>query len=113
MSVVCFVRPGSRTRILAGDIPKWVSNNARASYIASVCVSAPPWVDRTELEMLRHWARAMTVFHKRQYVLDHEIPVNHPRVCGLTVPWNMVVCTWEVTAAKGNKFNPDQMEIFQ
>lgn len=112
MSIVCFVRPGSRVRILANDIPLWISNNARASYIASVCVSAPPWVDRVELELLRHWTRAMTRFHNRMFVLDHDIPVNHPRVCGLTVPWNLSVVPWLVNATKGNKFNPDQLEMF-
>lgn len=113
MSIVCYVRPGSRARILAGDIPLWITNNGRASYIASVCVSAPPWVDRVELNMLRQWARAMTVFHNRVYVLDHDIPVNHPRVCGLTVPWNLSVVPWAVNARKSNTFNPDQMELFQ
>lgn len=112
MSIICFARPGSKARILAGDMPAWISNNARAPYIAAVCLSAPPWVDRKQLELLRAWAQAMTAMTGELYVLDHIIPVNHPLVCGLTVPWNLRVVHWRVNGAKGNRWNPNQLELF-
>jgi len=112
MSIVCFVRPGSRARILAGDIPDWIKNNARAEYIATVCISAPPWVDRGELEMLRAWAKARTIFTGHLHVLDHIVPVTHPRVSGLTVPWNLQVIHWRANGSKGNTWCPEQIELF-
>lgn len=112
MSVVCYFRPGSRKRLLAGDCPAWIKNNARASYIASVCVSYPDWVDRHEMNLLRAWARAVTVFKGELHVLDHIIPVNHPHVCGLSVPWNFQVIHWRANGVKGNQWHPDQMTLF-
>jgi len=112
VSIVHFCRPGSRARALAGDVPKWVSNNARADYILTVMLSAPDWVDMGELRMLKAWAQAMTIYHGERYVLDHIVPVTHPRVCGLTVPWNLRVVHWRVNGSKGNFWNPDQLELF-
>lgn len=112
MSIVCFFRPGSRARILAGDTPDWITNNARAAYIVAVCLSAPDWVDRHELELLRAWARVMSIMTGELHVLDHIVPVTHPMVCGLTVPWNLRVIHWRVNGAKGNTWNPDQLELF-
>jgi hypothetical protein len=45
---------------------------------------------------------------RRQY---HIVPLNHPYVCGLHVPWNMRVVPWRVNASKGNAFNPDQLPL--
>jgi len=39
------------------------------------------------------------------HVLDHIIPVDHPLVCGLTVPWNMQVIDAPLNAKKGNKLH--------
>ena len=113
MSVVCYFRPGSKQRIVAGDMPKWISNNARASYIAQVCLSYPPWVDRYDMNLLRAWAQARSVFTGELHVLDHIIPVSHPMVCGLSVPWNFQVVHWRVNGAKGNRWHPEQLELFE
>lgn len=112
MSVVCFFRPGSRARTLNNDVPKWISNSAHAPYIQSVCVSFPDWVDRHDMKMLGQWAKVMGVFTKEKYVLDHMIPINHPNVCGLSVPWNFQVIHWRANGVKGNDWNPDQLRLF-
>jgi hypothetical protein len=112
MSIVRFCKRRSRERIMAGDMPLWISNNAARKYIAAVCVSSPAWVDRTDLEMLRAWAKARTVFTGELHVLDHIIPVIHPRVCGLTVPWNIQVIHWRANGVKSNTWEPDQLELF-
>lgn len=62
--------------------------------------------------MLRAWAQAMSKFHGSLYVMDHVIPVNHPRVCGLGVPWNFQIIPWRVNGSKGNTWNPDQLTLF-
>jgi hypothetical protein len=112
VSIVRFCKRQARERILADDTPFWISNNPRAGYIASVTVSCPDWVDRVELELLRTWARAMTIITGELHVLDHIIPVNHPRVCGLTVPWNLQVIHWRANGVKGNTWCPEQQELF-
>ncbi len=103
----------SRKRLAVGDIPRWISNSRRAGYIRKIVLSAPPWVDRWELYALAAMAKALTVFTGKLHVCDHIVPVNHPRVSGLTVPWNIRVVPWGVNATKGNRWNPDQLELFE
>lgn len=40
-------------------------------------------------------------------VVDHKIPLNHPSVCGLHVPWNLQYLTPEENRKKGNLFLND------
>lgn len=107
-------RKTTKARIMAGERVHWVFNHkTRADYLLAIVMSAPPWVDKWELEALRAFARAMTTMTGELYVLDHIVPVTHPRVCGLTVPRNLRVVHWRVNGAKGNKWNPDQLELFE
>lgn len=112
MGMVSYVRVGSRRRLLAGDTPTWVSNSKRAKYIIAVMQSAPPWVNRKELVALETQARELTESTGTLHVLDHIIPLNHPRVCGLTVPWNLQVITWRQNGSKSNNWEPDQLNLF-
>ena len=102
----------SRKRVFAGDIPQWIQNRGRAKYIAAVVLSAPPWADRWELYALKHTARALSIVTGVPHVLAHIVPLNHPLVCGLTVPWNLRIVPWKVNAHESNWFTPDQMEMF-
>lgn len=102
----------SRAALLRGEIPRWIANSKRSRYIAQIVLSAPPWVDRKALMALHEAAAELTRTTGVLHVLDHEVPVNHPMVCGLTVPWNLRVVTWKVNSAKSNNWNPDQGELF-
>lgn len=112
MGMVHYVRPGSKLRILAGDTPTWISNSRRAGYIRQVCLSAPLWVGFKDFALLRLEALWATVMTGELHVLDHIIPLNHPRVCGLTVPWNLRVVHWRVNVSKGNDWCPEQGELW-
>lgn len=113
MSIVCLVRPGTKAKIMAGEWVPWVFEHAsRAQYLYTIVMSAPPWVDKWELEALRAWAKARSTFEGELYVLDHIVPVTHPRVSGLTVPWNLQVVHWRVNGSKGNTWCPEQGDLF-
>jgi len=104
----------TKPRILCGDIPRWIRNSKRARYITSVILSTPPWVDREALKALAYRAACLSEMTGVEHVLDHIVPLNHPRVCGLTVPWNLEVTTRKANGAKSNHF-PDerQLEMFE
>jgi hypothetical protein len=110
--MVDYTRRASRARILAGDMPDWIKNSKRYRYIAAVVISTPDWVDRAELQALKAKAAQTTEETGVLHVLDHIIPLSHPRVCGLTVPWNLRVVHYLVNHAKSNNWCPEQMELF-
>lgn len=60
---------------------------------------------------MRAEAQYFTVLTGERWVLDHDIPVTHPDVCGLSVPWNFRIVPYRVNAAKGNYWCPDQLEL--
>lgn len=109
-------RPPTRLKLLAGVKPPWIANNSRGKYLAQIVLSTPPWLSReqrAEIMAMHEEAKRLTATTGILHVLDHKEPVNHPDVCGLTVPWNLQIVTWRVNAAKGNRRpNPDQRELF-
>lgn len=106
----------TRLRLLRGEVPAWIANRPRNRYIAQIILSAPPWVwptYRGELLGLQSRAVWESEMNGELHVLDHIIPINHPQVCGLTVPWNLRVIPWRVNASKGNTWCPEQQELFE
>lgn len=113
MGLVDYVHKApSREMLLRGEIPKWIANSKRSRYIAAVVLSAPPWVSRKELHDMKAQAAEITRSTGVLHVLAHKVPLNHPLVCGLTVPWNLEIKPWRVNAHESNWFTPDQMEMF-
>lgn len=113
MGFVHYVGRGpSRALLIAGSTPAWVANSKRGKYIAAVLLSAPPWVDRKALMRLHTEAQTRTRVTGVLHTLDHIVPLNHPRVCGLTVPWNLRVVTAAVNMSKGNTWCPEQSELW-
>lgn len=111
MSTIRYFNPAMRRKILAGQTSWWVEQHPRKSYIVAANLSTPDWVDREELYMLHAVAWCFTIATGVEHVLDHFIPLSHPYVCGLTVPWNLRIVTRAQNAAKSNKYSPDQLEL--
>lgn len=112
MSTVRYFNPRMRRKILAGDMPWWVEQHPRKSYIVAANLATPDWVDREALHALHREAKRLSLEKGMEHVLDHIVPLSHPYVCGLTVPWNLRIVTRAQNAAKSNRFMPDQMELF-
>lgn len=102
MSIADYVRHGSKRKILQGSTPKWISNNKRARYIKAVVLSTPFWVKQSWIKDIEQTALKISDITKIKHVMDHIIPVNHPLVCGLTVPWNLRIITHRANSIKGN-----------
>lgn len=113
MNPAGFFRPALRHCLLTGrDIPTWLQRHPRLKYIRAVVLGTPEWVDRREIEAIREEAQWQTRTTGIKHVVDHIVPVNHPDVCGLTVPWNLQVITHAQNATKSNNWNPYQLELF-
>lgn len=108
-----YVSRAMKLRILAGDPPKWMVGHVRSAYIIASTLAAPLWMHRRMLKPKRDEADRLTALTGVFHVLDHDIPITHPFVCGLTVPWNIIVVPKAVNANKGNKWHPDQEDIFE
>lgn len=112
MGMVDYVRRKSRARLIKGDVPAWIQNSKRRNYIAAVVLSAPDWVSTADLQALKAEAARLTKETGVRHELDHCVPLTHPRVCGLTVPWNLRIVTHKVNQAKSNRWCPEQRELF-
>lgn len=112
MSVTRYFKPGVKARILAGNEPGWLSKLKRRAYVRACILSCPPWVERRALYALADTAKRVSLATGVPHVLDHIVPVTHPYVCGLTVPWNLRIVTAKANANKSNKWTPDQPDLF-
>lgn len=114
MGMIDLCRHGSRKRLLVGDTPGWVARSPRRSYIEQVLRSLPPWQSLAELKVLQDRARCMSALTGVEHHVAHIVPLNHPRVCGLTVPWNLEIKTAKVNMAESNHVLLDeQLELFR
>ena len=68
--------------------------------------ATPPWVtkeQKLEMRSLYLQAQKLTKITGEKYEVDHQIPLIHPDVCGLHVPWNLKVITKTENLKKSNK----------
>lgn len=84
----------------------------RRKWIVQRILATPPWTDFNEIRKIYDYAQQRTIETGIEWNVDHQIPLLHPRVCGLHVPWNLVPMPAKVNNAKSNKWNPDQLELF-
>ena len=68
--------------------------------------ATPPWITKEQKLAMRNLylqAQKLTKITGEKYEVDHKIPLIHPEVCGLHVPWNLVVITKKENLKKSNK----------
>lgn len=106
-----------RQRVIAGNVPKWITNRPRNRYIAQVVISMPAWAGRAELRAIYLRCAMLTWLTGEQHHVSHIVPLNHPYVCGLTVPANLTIKTARQNMAESNHRWPDmwdhQLEMFE
>lgn len=76
----------------------------RASFLAAL----PAWLTADQRQEIRDIYDACSRRSEEageQYQVDHIIPLNHPDVCGLHVPWNLQVLTARDNNRKNNSFD--------
>ena len=105
-------RKKTRVRMMSGERVHWVVSSKRSVYISAVIQSTPPWVTIAELKAIQYRARYLTEMTGIPHEVDHIVPLNHPRVCGLTVPWNLEIVTAKYNGAKSNHWCPEQMDLW-
>jgi len=111
MSILDYFRPKTKQKLMRGEYVHWVERNGRGNYIRQCVLSFPPWVDRAALQAIWEECRRLEAEQGVPYTIDHIIPLKHPYVSGLSVPWNMRPLPRKANDSKGNKWFPDQLEL--
>ena len=81
----------------------------RIARAVSLAAATPPWVDRVEISKIYREARRLSDETGVEHHVDHVIPIQHPDICGLHVPWNLRVIPASENCAKGNRISLDQL----
>lgn len=66
----------------------------------------PSWLTQHQLDNIDwfyKWAKFLSEEDRKQWDVDHIVPLNGKNVCGLHVPWNMCVMEHKENMKKGNK----------
>lgn len=102
-------REANREAIAAYN-QKWRDENPHrvnaqiAKRRAAKLQATPPWLTKEHHDEIGvHYA--VSAYLGNHHV-DHIVPLNHPEVCGLHVPWNLQVITVEANLAKSNTLPP-------
>jgi hypothetical protein len=110
--IISYSRPAMKRRIIEGNIPKWILRHPRKDYIIGAILATCFWVTKEELREIDARAKTETRLTGVVHVVDHDIPINHPRVCGLTTPPNLKVIPWKKNAMKGGAWCEWHGELF-
>lgn len=99
--------PGQRPTLKGSWLdPERVSMPCRGSYNywTKIHWATPPWLSDEHIEQMKAiYERA----NSRHDHVDHVVPLKHPLVCGLNVPWNLQVVGQRSNLQKSNHYWPD------
>ena len=109
-----------RVRILRDGMAA-MPKSWRRQWMMQRIIATPPWVDMREIKKVYERAREMQNASGQEYHVDHIVPLNNPRVCGLHVPWNLQPKLAKSNIGKGNGWcewhgelfgEPEQLRMF-
>ena len=66
-----------------------------------------PWVDKSEIKRIYRECAEVSARTGVKHHVDHIVPLLHPDVCGLDVPWNLQILPADENHEKSNWFDPD------
>jgi len=98
------LREYSRGRSAAAP---WVAVNHAASRRARLAQATPPWSDKNACGFAYVAAKMFEKSFGGKWTVDHVVPLKSDKVCGLHVPWNLVLAPHSDNCAKGNRWWPD------
>lgn len=76
-------------------------------------IATPPWADMKAIKAVYIRARELQNATGEEHHVDHIVPLNHPRVCGLHVAWNLQPILAKPNMSKSNYWCPEQTEMFE
>lgn len=100
-----------RQKLLNGDTEN-INEYYLRPYTRQRILATPPWVQPRELRCVYQRAQELSKVYGEPFNVDHVIPLSHPYVCGLHVPWNLVPLPERANLAKGNTWHEGQNEMF-
>lgn len=89
-------------RAKAVELVSRVGTPAQIRRTLMVMLATPVWADRAALRQIYVRRAEMNRPVARFYEVDHIVPIKHPRVCGLHVPWNLRIVTRAENSKKKN-----------
>ena len=90
----------------------WVHVGLRRSKRQAVFWFAKlPWVDRVEIEEIYRECTRISEETGVLHHVDHIVPILHPIVCGLHVPWNLQIIPASENIGKSNIFDGDNLGV--
>lgn len=101
-----------RVRLLTHGRESLPPSFAASNWIVARILATPLWADFDEIRKVYAEADRLTRETGDVHHVDHEIPLNHPRVCGLHVAGNLRPIPAGPNMAKGNDWCPEQLELF-
>ena len=75
-------------------------------------IATVPASDFREIRKVYNLARKLSEDTGEAHNVDHIVPLNHPRVCGLHVHWSLRAIPAGPNMAKSNYWCPEQRELF-
>lgn len=83
------------------------SSISAAAYRARRMQATPRWVDKAAIASIYELAQQERALTGNNVTVDHTVPLKHALVCGLHVPWNLMLVHHGYNSRKRNNTWPD------